>query len=288
MIPSVNYLQPASLQEVLEALDFHKSDARLLAGGTDIVPGLQQGSRRFRNIKLLINISSLDELKEIRLPNNYLILGAGVTFTQILKSPPVEKHFPLLREAASSLGSVQIRNRATLAGNFVNNAPCADSVPPLLVYEAKVRLRSLHQEREILLADLLKKPYQTKVRPEEVVTEIRLPVLPEGYRGSFYKLGRRRAVAVSRITLAVLADIRENRFRDIRIASSAVTPVGMRFPELEEQARGREITEDLLTNLSQEIGRQVLQASGLRWSSAYKLPVLQQMFHQILNDYCEQ
>jgi xanthine dehydrogenase FAD-binding subunit len=288
MIPKFDFIQPKDLNETLALLGKHQGNARLIAGGTDIIPGFQQGASRFKNIKVLIDIHGLKELKTVEREKDRVIIGAGITFSEVTKSPLIRELFPLLAKAAGSIGSLQVRNRATIAGNFVNNAPCADSVSPLLVYDAAVRIQSPHGKREISLEDLLLNPYHTQLQPDEIVTQIILPLVKSNYRGDYYKLGRRRGVAISRISLTVLIDIdsQTSAIRDIRIASGAVTPIGKRFRQLEEFARGREASSDLFKHLARELGKQILDVTGLRWSGPHKLPVVQQMFYQLLESIC--
>ena len=285
MIQEFEFVQPKDLREALYLLE--QGNARVIAGGTDIVPGFQQEASRFKNIKLLIDIHGLKELKIIEKENNHVIIGAGITFSELIKHPLIKELYPLLTKAAGSIGSVQIRNRATIAGNFVNNAPCADSVPPLLVYDAEIQIQSSNKNRKVPLEDFLLNPYKTQLQPDEIVTRVILPVPGDDYQGDFYKLGRRRGVAISRISLALLLDIQNSVILDLRIASGAVTPIGKRFKQLEKSAIGKKVTTELFQQLAQELGQQVLDITGLRWSTEYKLPVLQQMFYQLLENVCE-
>jgi CO/xanthine dehydrogenase FAD-binding subunit len=282
MIPSIEYFRPNNLNELLTLLNKYQNDTKVLAGGTDVITGLFQELSRFKRIKILLDLNQIPELTGIKKKNGNIVIGAASTLSDIINNSLVKEYFPLITKAASGIGSVQIRNRATMTGNFVNNAPCADSVPALLVYNAIIKLQSIEQHREILLKDFLRRPYQTRINPDEVVTEIQLPILSKNYIGDFYKLGRRRSVSISRITLAVLMQIEDSIIKDIRFASGAVTPIGKRFAELEKYACGKKISEKLYKELSQKIGKQILEQSGLRWSSAYKLPVVQQMFYQLL------
>ena len=279
MIPAIAYIRSEKIEEVVSLLAQNQGESCVIAGGTDLIPGFHQGSSQFQNIKKLIDINQIEELKIIEKDDQKIIIGAGLTFSELEKSSIILDHFPLLAKAASTVGSVQIRNRATIGGNFCNNAPCADSVPPLLVYEAKIRIRSDRDEKEISLQQLLSKPYQTQLKPDELVTQIVLPLRFEDYRSDFYKLGRRRGVAISRITLALLMKIENLTIQDIRIASGAVTPIGVRFPVLEDFARGKQINDDLFKEMAQKLGQSILDKTGLRWSSDYKLPVVQQMFY---------
>ena len=282
MIPELEFYRPKDINESLALLAEHRGSARLIAGGTDIIPGFQQESKRFMNIKALIDIHGLEELGTITRDGDHVAVGAGVTFSRLNADALINELFPVLAKASGSVGSLQIRNRAVLAGNFVNNAACADSVPALLVYDAVVCIASQRGKREIRLEEFLVKPYQTQLQPDEMVTHVVLPVLDENYRGDFYKLGRRRGVAISRISLAVLLDVRESVIRDIRVASGAVTPIGQRFKVLEESARGKTAGPGLFQQLAKELGEQVVEITGLRWSSAYKLPVIQQVFYRLL------
>lgn len=284
MIPQIEFIRPRSLTEALTVLDKNPEPVTVLAGGTDVIPGMQQEDARFCSARVLLDVHHLPELRTVLKTTEGLRIGAAVTFSEIASDPRIVAEFPLLAQAAASIGSVQIRNRATLAGNFVNNAACADSVPPLLVYNAQVHVQSAKGERLVPLTEFLLSPNRTALQENELVTDIQIPVLPSGYAGRFYKLGRRRGIAISRITLTVLLKLNHNAIEDIRIASGAVTPIGARFSELEARIRGQKITDDLWASVAQDLGKAVLERTGLRWSSPYKLPVVQQMFFGLLCD----
>lgn len=282
MNPKFNYVAPSSLKNALKILSDVKTNAKILAGGTDIIPGFHIESKRFIDTELLIDIKKIKGLNEIKERKDLVEIGACVTFSQLSENEIIRKYFPLLAKAAESVGSVQIRNRATVVGNFVNNAPCADSVPPLLVYDAKIEIQSLNRKKEISLQKFLIKPYTTALKKNEIVTKIIIPKPDEELRGDFYKLGRRRAVAISRISLAVLMKKKNGLIDEIRIASGAVTPIGTRLYDLERYAKGKEANSETFKELSIQLGQKVLEITGLRWSSEYKLPVLQQTFYQLL------
>ena len=282
MMQELEFYRPRSLNDLLNFLKDNQSYTKIIAGGTDIIPGMRQKSSRFTSIKKLADIYHLEELKVIKLDDSHLSIGSCATFSQIEANPLVRQYYPLLAKAASLIGSTQIRNRATIAGNFINNAPCADSVPPLLVYNAIVCIQSFKGAYELPLKDFLIKPYQTRIKTDEVVTEIRLPILTNDYVGEFYKLGRRRGVSISRISLAVLMRIQNSMIQDIRIASGAITPTCVRLSAIEEYARGQKASSDLFKKMAQQLGHEIIKTTGIRWSSPYKLPVIQQMLYQIL------
>ena len=280
----MEFIRPETFNEALRLLGDTGKNTRLISGGTDIIPGIRQGSKRFTNIRRLIDIHHLSELEFISKEKENLRIGAATTFTRIAGNESVKKAIPVLAEAAKHIGSVQIRNRATIAGNFVNNAPCADSVPALLVYNARIKIISQKSQRELLLEEFLKGPYTTALKQDEIVSEICIPLDAQNYQGVFYKLGRRRGVAVSRISLAVLMQMSGKEISDIRISSGAVTPIGMRFRKLEQAFMNEKPTPVLLKKFACDLGEEILQVTGLRWSTPYKLPVIQQIFYQIMCD----
>jgi len=286
MIPKIQFVRPKDIAQTVALLAEHGSAARLLAGGTDVVPGIQQESARFSGIEILLDILNVEELQGIKLENDQLVVGAAVSLADFAANPLVREFFPVAAKAASWVGSLQIRNRATLTGNFVNNAPCADTVPPLLVYDAHIAVRNVQGERLVKLEEFLVNPYHTQLKADELVTRIILQLPKPNMRGDFYKLGRRRGVAISRISLALLADISQGRVQQMRIASGAVTPIGKRFRAIEAAAAGKKADAALFKELARQMGREIIEMSGLRWSTPYKLPVVQQSFYQLLESVC--
>lgn len=282
MIPQLNYYRPKTLEQLKNYLKEFQDSLRILAGGTDIIPGFMQESHRFTSITHLIDINFIGELKAITLADGFISIGSTVTFSEIVKNDLINKFFPLLAKAAQTVGSLQIRNKATVVGNFVNNAPCADSIPPLLVYDASIRIVSPKNEKFIPLNEFLLNPYETQLKKNECVTEIRIPIPVKNYIGDFYKLGRRSAISISRITLAFLL-LEENKIiKELRIASGAITPIGKRFFELENLFIGKEVNSETFMEIAEKLGEQILKTTGLRWSTSYKLPVIQQMIYQLL------
>lgn len=285
MIPKLEIFHPETIEEASNLLSNY-ADSKIIAGGTDIIPGFHIDSPRFRNLRCLIDINGIHELKTISIKDENIYIGAGLTFSEIISSPDLNKKMPVLIQASKSIGSLQIRNRATLGGNFINNAPCADSVPALLVYDAKLKIQSGKLERIISLEEFLIKPYLTNLGREEIVTQVIIPHPVNGMKGEFNKLGRRKSVAISRISLAVLMLVENNIISGLKIACGAVTPTGIRLYEVERKFVGRKSEDNVLRELAIASGKKILDASGLRWSSEYKIPVVQQMLYQTLKKIC--
>lgn len=281
MIPVKEILLPKSVEEVCRLLHNNET-SKIIAGGTDIIPGFHIDSPRFINAERLIDIHQINELKEVSVDNNSITIGSAVTFSEIVNNPIINNKLPLLVKASKTIGSTQIRNRATIGGNFINNAPCADSVAPLLVYDAGIKIKSFTAEKIMWLQDFLVKPYATRLKPDEIVTQIIVPVPPDKFKGDFYKLGRRRAVSISRISLALLLDLQGGLINEMRIASGAVTPIGTRFYDVEKFAKGKTADDDTIKEIAIKLGERILEVSGVRWSSEYKIPVVQQMCYQLI------
>ena len=155
------------------------------------------------------------------------------------RSDLVRQFAPLLASAAAAIGSPQIRNRGTVGGNIMNAAACADTVPPLIALGATVTLQSNAGARELSLGDLFLKPYQTKAKPDELLTAIRFPKLPPTARSAFIKLGRRNALSISRLSVAAILEIGDDgRIAEARIVPGAAFPTWKRVTEAEQMLVG--------------------------------------------------
>lgn len=194
-----SYERPASLAAAIGLLEAYGPAARPLAGGTDLIIRLRDGSTR---LEAVVDIKGIEELGGgIAEDGGRLVIGARTVMTDIAADARVRRDFPALAEAASVIGSVQIRNRATLAGNICNASPAADTVPSLLVYEASVVAAGPAGTRRIAIDDFLAGPGRTALGPAELVTAVELP-LPAERRGSVHvRRTRRRGHDLASVTL---------------------------------------------------------------------------------------
>jgi xanthine dehydrogenase iron-sulfur cluster and FAD-binding subunit A len=182
---------------------------------------------------------------------------------------------PLLVSAASSIGSPQIRSRATVGGNIMTAAACADTVPALIALRAKVTLQSKNGSRELDLADLFVRPYQTKANPDELLVAIRFPTLPANSRSAFIKLGRRNALSISRLSVAaILQFASDGTIADARIVPGAAFPAWKRVTRAEQMLAGEKPTEKLFIAAGKRVSEEMVRETGRRWSTEYKEPVL--------------
>ena len=227
------YLAPESLQEALALRARHA--VAPLAGGTDHFPAL--GDDGFEADDVL-DLAGVGELGGISCDGSGWRIGAAVTWTEILEAalPPA---FDGLKLAAREVGSVQIQNVATIAGNFCNASPAADGVPPLLTLDAEVEIASLRGVRRMPLTGFLLGPRRTVLEADELVTAIRIPSLPAGARSGFHKLGARKYLVISiAMAAAVVTPAEDGTVADARLSVGSCSPVAVRLPELEAALSG--------------------------------------------------
>ena len=188
MLPRFRHFRPDTLQEAVGLLEKHGSGARIMAGGTDLLVGLDDGTV---SAGYLIDLKGISELSEITSSPDGLRIGACVTINQLLEFDDLAAGYRALHQAASRLATYQIRNRATLGGNLCNASPACDMGPPLLVLDAGLRTVSSRGERTIPLRDFFRGVKQTCCEPCEIVTEVIVPK-SEGTASAFVKRTRIR------------------------------------------------------------------------------------------------
>ncbi|HVP56809.1 MAG TPA: xanthine dehydrogenase family protein subunit M [bacterium] len=231
MLPRFGYLRPATLGEALRALDDYAGEARLLAGGTDLLISMKDGLAR---PKYVIDIKQIPELRTLRVTGGSgLTIGACVTVNELLAFGALPAGMTALREAASWLGTHQVRHRATVGGNLCNASPACDLAPPLLVLDATVKALSAKGERAIPLKDFMTCPKETCLARHELVTEIVVPPA-DGTRSGFAKRTRIRGHDLSVVNAAVALSVdgvsggrsgpRGKQAARLRIALGAVAP----------------------------------------------------------------
>jgi carbon-monoxide dehydrogenase medium subunit len=211
-------LRPRSLAELLTAMRVHGSDARLLAGGSDLLVRLRKTSA-FPSV--LVDLKGVAELSaDISERDGCVRIGARAVMTDLVEHKQLRERFPALIEAARVVGSVQIRNRATLAGNLCNASPAADTAPPLLAYGAKMNLVSQHRSRQIPLDTFFAGPGQTTLESGEIVESIDVPLPSEHTGSAFGRLTRRHGVDLAIVSVCCV--VRESG--EVRVAFGAVGP----------------------------------------------------------------
>lgn len=238
------YLLPSSLSEAISILSEENGKAKILAGGTDLLPLM--ADRQLRP-DTLISLKKIQELQGIENQEKVIILGATCRLGEVEESSLVQRTIPILSSAVREMGSWQIRNRGTVGGNLCNASPAADTAPPLLVLGSEVILLCPKGQRRIPLSDFFIGPGQTALKEDEMLTKILIPK-PVGGEGIYVKLGRRRAmeIAIAGVAVWVLPEASEERIKEIRIALSSVGPVPFRAYEAESKLKGEKIEERVI------------------------------------------
>ena len=279
MSADLAYVRPENLNEALEFLKEHGEESAILAGGTDVIIDLRAGALQ---ASYLMDVSRLPELKGIAIHGDELWVGAGVTLSEIYVSKTLARFASALQKAAFYFGSKQIRNTATIGGNVGNASPSADTVPPLIVHEAKVVLGSSNGQRILPVESISMGPYRSAVRPDEVI--IRFILKPaEDIFGDFQKIARRKALVISRMSMAVLAEKDEaGKIAFIRLALGSSTPTPCRMEEVEGFLLGKRPDKSLLWEAGRMVAEKMVEISGRRASTVYKEKAAQGLFMRML------
>jgi carbon-monoxide dehydrogenase medium subunit len=222
------YLQPADLAQALDMLASHGGRARVVAGGTDLIPSLRQRDMR---LEALVDVSRLPGMDGIELKDDVVTLGAGVTHAQAAASPIIREKAGLLAQGAASVGSPQIRNVGTVAGNLIAGQPAADTSLPLLALDAWVNIASPEGQRVVPLASFFLGKGKTQLDPSrEILTSVQFKALGPGLGGSYQRLAKRKAMTLPMLVAAVLVGVDAQRrvFSHAAIALGPVAPAPFR------------------------------------------------------------
>jgi aerobic carbon-monoxide dehydrogenase medium subunit len=284
-LPKFEYLAPETLDEVLHYLSSYHGQAAVMAGGTDLVPKIK--SRKIKTPDYVIDLKNVPGLDYIKYDDQSgLTIGTLTTVREIEKSPLIKEKYFLLWEAAASLASVQVRNRATLAGNICNAIPSADTAPALLDLEAQLKLVSRKGTRTVKISNFFTGPNQTMVSADEIMTEIQLPVLPAGTRGKYLKLSPRRAMDLALVGVAVLAVIGSRSFEDVRIALGAVAPTPIRAKQAETMLRGQKISPEIIALAAKMAAKEAQPIDDHRASAEYRRDMVRVLTGRALEQTC--
>jgi carbon-monoxide dehydrogenase medium subunit len=267
-----SYFQPAFLDETLALLAKYGADARIINGGTDLIIEIE---RRLRTPAIVIDISRVAGLDEIRLADGVFHLGPSVTHNQAVASPLLrQRAFPLVR-ACWEVGAPQIRNRGTIAGNLITASPANDTITPLWAMGASVTLQSVRGARTLKLEEFMRGVRQTALDPDEMLTDISFPALQDNEQGTFIKLGLRRAQAISVVNVAVVLGFEANRINHARITLGAVAPTIVAADEAQQFLLGKSLDEAVITKAASLAVRSAHPIDDIRSTATYRRHMVQ-------------
>jgi aerobic carbon-monoxide dehydrogenase medium subunit len=262
------YLKPTSLAEALDLLTEHKDRAKVIAGGTDL---MIQWKKKLLSPDYLISLRNVPELNFIDYDGS-LRIGSATPHRSLELSPEIRSWFPVISDAVSGLGSVQVRNSATIGGNLCNAAPSADTAPPMLVLEAQVKIASSSGERSVAIEDFFKGPGRTVLQPGEIVTEFSVPQQLPRTGMAYTKHTRRKAMDLPILGVAVLLSFNDDlsTCAKTRIALGVASPTPMRAKKAEAFLEGKSISEQILAEAGEIAASEASPRTTIRGSEWYR------------------
>ena len=269
-LPDYRLTTPRSLEAALSLLADEPGVWKPFAGGTDLMVLLEAGKLTHRNY---INIWRLDELRGIHANNDHVTLGALTTYTDIQANPILQSEFPMLCQAASETGGLAIQNRGTLGGNIVNASPAADSPPALLAYDAEVELVSTQGSRWLPYQGFHTGYKQMLIRPDELLTRIRLPRNTSGATHYYRKVGTRKAQAISKVCFAAVGRTSNGRIEDARVVVGSVAPIIVRCLQTESALRDQKPDAVTMQSAQASLLREISPIDDIRSTANYRLHV---------------
>jgi carbon-monoxide dehydrogenase medium subunit len=265
LVNDFEYVLPSSLGEALQLLDAHGADARVVAGGTDLIVRMKMGRAA---PKLVVDISRLEELKQLE-AGDTIRIGAGRRYVDVLRFLREQGRYDGLAEAIESIGKIQVLTVGTVGGNLCNGSPAADTAPPLITYDARVRVRSTHSERVVPLREFYTGANATVMAADEIMVGVEFDAFPSGRASAFLKLAR-VACDISKVTCAVAVERDGETCTQCRIALGAVAPTPLRARRAEGALEGRHIDALAVDRCAALIDEDISPIDDIRCSELYR------------------
>ncbi len=282
-VPCQGYFVPRKIEEALEILSGYGKEIKIIAGGTDL---LIQYYDRLYEVNGWLDLKNIKELKDIRINKNQMEIGAMVTHTQLEKSEDIKKYFPILSQAAADIGSPQIRNRGTIGGNIVNASPAGDLLAPLMAYDAQFILLSIQGEKIISAEDFFLGPKKTILEPAQLLTRIILPLPSKRTYGCWIKIGKRKALIIATITLALVVEMDEDNktVKDVRTCLGSVAPTPIEIKEIRKKMIGKNYSQLDFNQLGQIVENKISPIDDIRGTREYRKDVAKNIMINALEE----
>ncbi|TGE31850.1 FAD binding domain-containing protein [Desulfosporosinus sp. Sb-LF] len=287
MMQEFQFVCPINILEVADTLPRLEGEVIFISGGTDLVLQLNSGQIK---PAWVVDLSQIPELNYIKEEKGRLRIGSATTFTQIRENSLIWKNARCLGQAASQVGSTQIRNRATLGGNIAQASPAGDSLPTLLALEAWVSILGPRGSRRVSFAELQAASGGAGLQAKELITEIDFPVWETEAKAQvlsgFAKVGSRTTVTIARLNMAAWfeVDSESGRIHQSRWAVGALGRTPFRLAELEQALQGKSVNEGLAQEIAERLTEAVDRAIPGRYSQDYKRQAIQGLAYDLLAD----
>ena len=279
-----DFVRPETLSELTSALA--ANDARVLAGGTDIIPKMRH---TLFTASTLVDITKINEFRFIREQGGRIHIGALTTHQEIANSDRLAEVNPALVAAAKSVGCEQTRNRGTLGGNIANASPAADTLPPLMIFDADVHVLSQVGKNSHPLAEFLLGPGETKLQPGEVITKVSFVPFSGAWGAAFLKLGKRNGMAISVVSAAagIVLDL-EGKISKVRLCLGSVAPTVVRSLKAEAELMGQIPDPEILAQAAQASLADIAPISDVRSIAEYRKSSAVVIARRVLTQAVEQ
>lgn len=281
MLPKFDYHEPGNMQSALALLSSLKSNAKIIAGGTDILVNMKKG---IITPKYLISLSKIKDLFVLEPRKKGVAIGSHVIASDLAGSDFLWRKFPVIAKAASVLGSPLIRNRATIGGNIVTARPAADLPPALMAVGAKVELKSKKGKREINIDEFFLGPGKTVIRPDEILTRIIVNELPPFTGSDYIKLGHRKTLEIAIVAVAsrITLDKPQGIIKNARVILSAVAPLAIHAVSAERILINEKPTEKVIERAATLAMQDCKPITDIRGGAEYRKEIVKVLVKRTL------
>jgi len=280
---SFYYRRPSSIEEACDLLREPSGQVKALAGGTDLLIATKQGKLRPNMVVSLRDIPKLSFI--LVTPGSEAVIGSMVSLEEIELSNDIRRYLPAVAEAASYVGSTQVRTRATMGGNLCNAAPSADMAPILMAHDASIVLADCGKERTVKLDAFFTGPGQTVLKSGELMREIHIPIYPKQSFSKYLKVGRSSMdIAVVGVAVRVELEVGSEICKNVRLILGAVGPTPIRAKASELIVEGKELSDDLINKVAESAVKESRPISDVRSSESYRRHMVRVLTRRALSE----
>jgi len=276
----LQYSEPSTLKEAFSILA-KTEGAMVMAGGTDVIVSMREGKITPSHIVNIKRIAGLDRIQPSA--EGGLSVGALATIGAVENSAIVRNAFPMVAEAAHQLGSLPVRNRATVGGNLCNSSPSADMAQPLVALGAVAKIAGPKGRRSVKLEEFFKGPGKTTLSRTEILTEIRIPNPPKDSFSAFMKHGPRQCMDIATVNAAIMVTMKGKVCADAKIVLGAVAPVPMRARKAEAEIRGKLVEDEIVCKVGEIAANECVPISDVRGSADYRREVVNVLIRRLFS-----
>lgn len=276
------YYEPETMIEACSLLA--DSNAKAIAGGTDLLVQIRHGVKK---PSAIVNLKYIDELNKLNFSNSGVRIGSLTKISEAASCEKIIENWPAFSSGADKVGTPQVRNLATVGGNICNSSPCADTVPGLIVSDAIAVITNGKKSREIPLADFFTAPGKNCMKTGELLSEIFVPFLPKDTRQAFAKLGPRKAADIAIINMAISLSFNGDKCEMARIALGSVAPTPLRAREAEKMLIGSDSASRDIDKIAYLIASAARPIDDVRGSANYRKSMLEATAKELLTDLCK-